>query len=333
MKQWTTHLLITASLALLPGTVLAKPKKATATQAVMDINSLMVEQQQWAGLSTKTIMVGDINWTYSEGGNPSKPTIMLVHGFSGDRNHWNMLAAKLTKNYHVIIPDLPAHGATEVPESYDYQVAELTTSLRRFAEAMNITHNLHVVGHSLGGAVSLLYASMYFMDIQSLTLISTAGLYKTTKSPYSKDPSLAIQQLQVQQKGDLKRVFNMVMTSPPFVPSAILDLEEQRMIDALPKLSKMTQRLLETAKLYSSDEFYLGLRAIEAPTLIVWGDSDPLFDLPAVAELQQELKNEQPPVILRNVGHLPMFEADQKVADALLGFLQGAGGKPNPFAK
>src|SRR3546814_6053443 len=54
-----------------------------------------------AGLVQKSVMVDGRAWPYLEGGDPAKPTLVLVHGFAGDKDNWPMLAAHL-RAYHVI---------------------------------------------------------------------------------------------------------------------------------------------------------------------------------------------------------------------------------------
>ena len=57
----------------------------TQTQAApsIDIQSVLQQERAWAGMETKRIKVGDIDWAYSEGGQAGKPTLLLVHGLAG----------------------------------------------------------------------------------------------------------------------------------------------------------------------------------------------------------------------------------------------------------
>ena len=50
------------------------------------------QQRKLAGLSSKSIRVGDVVWSYNEGGSHSKPTILLIHGLAGTRDNWNRVA-------------------------------------------------------------------------------------------------------------------------------------------------------------------------------------------------------------------------------------------------
>jgi pimeloyl-ACP methyl ester carboxylesterase len=318
--------LVLATSLLLSGTVLAAPAAAP-----LDIQQVLKEERAWAGLTSKTLTVGDIQWAYSEGGDPAKPTVMLVHGLSGSRDNWNRVARYLTPSFHVVIPDLPLHGDTRAPENYDAQIASLTESLRRFAEAGNFTQNLHIAGHSLGGAIAGLYASMYFQDTQSLLLVDTAGVYASAQSPYLKDPN-NLRQLLVQKPGDFARVLKIAMNQPPFIPGSLLQSQEQLMISHSADTARVINRMIETYGYYTPDSFATAVRAIEAPTLVIWGEKDAIIDAGVVPELTANLKNEEPPVILQGIGHTPILEAEQLVVQHYLPFLRKAQATPNKFA-
>ncbi|HJE74129.1 MAG TPA: alpha/beta hydrolase, partial [Acinetobacter johnsonii] len=78
----------------------------------LSLQSYLLQERVSAGLKTKTLKVDDIVWSYNEGGAVDKPTILLIHGFAGNRDNWNRVAQFLTPYYHVVIPDLPTNGDT-----------------------------------------------------------------------------------------------------------------------------------------------------------------------------------------------------------------------------
>ncbi len=297
----------------------------------MTFQQIMQEERAWAGLQTKTIKVNNIDWSYSIGGSSNKPTILLIHGLSGSRDNWNRVARYLTPHYQVIIPDLPLHGDTKAPADFDPQVATYQEELRKLTGALGVEKNIHVAGHSLGGAIALLYASIYFTETQSLMIMDSAGVYKNTNSPFLKDPQ-KMHEIVVKKAGDLDRVLKTAMYAPPFIPSALKREQEQLMISLAPQTTKVVNKLVEQAGYYTPEGFALPVRSIEAPTQIIWGEQDQVIDVGVVPELVEHLKNEEPPVILKGIGHSPLLEAEQLVIQSYLPFLQRAQAKPNPFA-
>lgn len=319
------------ALALSVCSVIPAVHAAPAANNAQLFQQTLQEERTWAGLSARTLKVGDVEWAYSEGGDKTKPTILLVHGLSGTRDNWNRVARYLTPYYHVVIPDLPAHGDTKVPAEYDLQVPNLTEALRRFTEAAGINKNLNIAGHSLGGAIVGLYAAQYFFDTQSLLLIDSAGVFKTAQSPYLKDPS-QLRNLVVNKPGDFDKLIGIAMASPPFIPSYLKQEQERLMIAQAATTNKFIDQLIKLYGYYTPETFALAAKSIEAPTLIIWGQQDKVIDAPVAAELKGLIKNAQEPVILPNVGHTPILEAEQVVVQKYLPFLQKAVATPNPFA-
>ena len=79
------------------------------------------------------------------------------------------------------------------------------------------------------------------------------------------------------------------------------------------------------------ETFQMAAHSIEAPTLVIWGDKDAVIDVSVVEELKEHLKNEEV-LILKDVGHTPILEADYPVSEAYLAFLAKAQAMPNKFA-
>src|SRR5690606_24550865 len=85
------------------------PPKAKSAEV---LQLYLSQQRIQAGLQSKTLKIGDVTWSYSEGGAKNKPSVILIHGLAGTRDNWNRVAQFLTPYYHVIIPDLPSNGDT-----------------------------------------------------------------------------------------------------------------------------------------------------------------------------------------------------------------------------
>jgi len=81
-----------------------------------------------AGLTKKEIKIDDHNVVYLEGG--KGPTILLLHGYTGSKDDWTTFAVYLTKDYHVVIPDIPGYGESSMIEKASY---DLSNQMSRFA--------------------------------------------------------------------------------------------------------------------------------------------------------------------------------------------------------
>lgn len=311
MLHWTG---VTAvSLSVLPRTSFAAP--------ALNFQNILQQERTWAGLQTKKLKVQDITWTYSEGGSSAKPTLLLIHGLSGTRDNWNRMARYLTPYYHVVIPDLPVHGETLVPENFDLSIPNLTEKIRRFVEAGQFDHQLHIAGHSMGGAIAMLYTAQYPINTHSLLLIDSAGVFKSANTPYLKDPAL-LKDLVVSKTGDFDKLIHLATASAPFIPNEIKVEQEKMMISQSKNTQKMVDQLVLMSKTYTPDSFALAARSIDVPTLIIWGKQDKIINVEVAQELKSLFKNAQPPILLEGVGHMPILEAEQLTVQPYLEFLK-----------
>lgn len=320
MKRNFNKIFIATAISFSSLTLSTLATTSSAAAPAISIQSVLQQERAWAVLQSKRVKVGEIEWAYSEGGAQGKPTIMLVHGLAGSRDNWNRVARYLTPYYHVIIPDLPGQGESKVANDFDYSIPNMTEKLRRFAEAINVDKNLHVAGHSMGGAISLLYAAQYPIDTKSLFLIDSAGVFKSGNTPYLKDPNL-LKNFIVSKPGDFDRLFKVAANLPPFIPNELKVEQEKLMISNAANTTKLIEQLIVMSKMYTPETFAIAARTIDQPVLIVWGEKDQIINVEAAAELKGLLKNAQAPVILKGVGHTPILEQEQILVQHYLEFM------------
>ena len=315
LKKYGAALTLACSLS-----VLSSPNLYAADSIGTNFQNILQQERNWAGLQSKTLKVGDVSWSYSEGGSNTKPTLLLIHGLAGSRDNWNRVARYLTTHYHVIVPDLPGSGDTQVPQDFDYSVPNLTEKLRRFVEAANLKGPIHIAGHSLGGSIALLYAGQYPFETKSLFLIDSAGIYRSANTIYLKDPAY-LKQLLVSKKGDFNYLMKQTMSTPPFIPKEFIQAQENQMMTRSAQTQKLVDQLIALNKVYTPDSFKVLTKTIDAPTLILWGKQDKIINVEVADELKSLLKNAQTPIILDNVGHMPILEAEQLVVQQYIPFL------------
>ncbi|MBB6286312.1 MULTISPECIES: alpha/beta fold hydrolase [unclassified Pseudomonas] len=98
--------------------------------------------------------VGDVKVFYREAGDPSAPTVLLLHGFAGSSFMFRELMPELADRYHVIAPDLPAFGFTEAPPrgEYAYTFSQLAKTIGQFTEQLKLDKYALMV-HDYGAPV------------------------------------------------------------------------------------------------------------------------------------------------------------------------------------
>lgn len=113
-----------ASTTLLPVTL---PNNASAAQSpfVVDMKSMEIDGQTIA---------------YREAGDPSNPTVLLLHGFPTSSHMFRELIPVLAEDYHVIAPDYLGFGASDMPpaETYDYSFANAAETVTRLIDEIGV---------------------------------------------------------------------------------------------------------------------------------------------------------------------------------------------------
>ena len=116
---------------------------------------------------------------YLESGN-SNQTLVLVHGLGASAERWSNVIPIFSKNFKVIVPDLIGFGYSDKP-LLDYTPEFFSDFLYKFFVESAVEEPF-VVGSSLGGQISVEYASTRTSDVKKLVLVSPAGIDETIHS-------------------------------------------------------------------------------------------------------------------------------------------------------
>src|SRR5215213_10351204 len=108
---------------------------------------------------------------YQEFGDPSKPTIVLIHGYTASLYVWKTTAPMLADaGFHVIALDLLGFGYSDKPSWFDYAISSQARIVARFMNRLGIGRAT-IVGSSYGGAVAATLALDYPERVEKLVLV------------------------------------------------------------------------------------------------------------------------------------------------------------------
>lgn len=265
----------------------------------------------------KNVTVDGRNWPYLEGGDPAKPLLLLVHGFAGDKDNWSMIAPYLTRDYHVIAPDLPGFGENERNPDLAYDLQAQTARLKQFADTLGLNRP-HVGGNSMGGWIALRYAIDYPQALASLILLNNAGVNGANESDLQKQAAdETYNPLVLAGLEDADRLVAMVVHKPPYIPAR---LKPVLYADALKYRDQLDSIFWVIAS--EGRDFPLNdrLGEVKVPTLIIWGRHDRLLDVSCVAVLEAGIAGSRSH-IFEHVGHVPMIEDPKATAAVMKDFL------------
>ena len=122
------------------------------------------------------IEVGGVRLHYYDYGTAGKPPMLCIHGGAANGHWFDFIAPGLVDDHHVIALDLRGHGDSAAVEPPSYTYADYAADMDKFVHAMDL-RDFVLMGHSMGGTVSLLYAATYPGRAKSLIVIdSTVNL-------------------------------------------------------------------------------------------------------------------------------------------------------------
>jgi len=266
-----------------------------------------------AGLTEKSVQVDDHRIVYLEGG--SGATVLLLHGFSGEKDHWTRFARYLTPFYHVIIPDVPGFGQSSKIYSALYDIKSQAKRLERFMEVLKM-ESFNIAGNSMGGRIAGQIALDNPARVLTLALFDSSGVKPPKKSPFQLAFDQGKNLLLAENADDYDRVMKLSFHKPIWLPAPVKKYFADKAVRERPFNHKIeNDNRVRPQEL----EPYLGL--IKARTLIIWGDDDRILDMSAVKVFEAGIKVHKT-VIMKQCGHAPMLERPEEAARHYLEFLR-----------
>jgi len=294
---------------------------ATVENSIFDMG-LGVERSM-ADFEEKQIQLTDHTWVYLESqtdtGSPQLPIVVLVHGFGADKDNWTRMTQKLT-GFHVIAPDLPGHGDSSFDENAQYGFDKQSRRLAEFVDALGLK-SFHLVGNSMGGGISALYAYRHPSRVKSLALVDAVGFYGDTPSELQniiknkqKNPLI------VRSTEDMEALMNFAMEQVPFLPWPATNVLARKAMNKEQANDHIFKHITEEAEAAKySGGFQHIFENLNVPSLVLWGEEDRVLHVSSVDKFFQYMPNVEVEV-WPNVGHAPMVEVPEKTAQRLMKF-------------
>ena len=256
----------------------------------------------------------------------SGPALILVHGVASSSRTWRRVIPRLAERFTVVAPDLLGHGASAKLRG-DYSLGAHASGIRDLMVALGIDRAT-LVGHSLGGGVAMQFAYQFPERIERLVLVGSGG--------FGEEVSLLLRVLTlpgaeyILPLGCRPEFSRAIARGTGWLgrigvrPSALAEEIWNGYVSLGTKDSR--NAFLHTLRsvvdvtgqrVSAIDRLYL---AREVPTLIVWGDRDPLIPVAHGRRAHRAIKGSVLKVY-RDVGHFPHFDEPERFVDDLVDFI------------
>jgi pimeloyl-ACP methyl ester carboxylesterase len=281
-------------------------------------------------LSSAEIAVRGVRSPVTQAGPPdATEAVVFVHGNPGPADDWTDLLARVGAFARAIAPDMPGYGRADKPRDFAYTIAGYADHLGGLLDQLGV-HRAHLVAHDFGGAWALAWAVDHPDRFASATLINTGVLIDYKWHHYAK----------IWRTPIVGELFQATATRPAF--RLLVGRENPRLPrEALDRIyaaasSWGTKRAI--LKLYRATPAKLAsapteaLRALDPPTLVVWGTDDAYIPREQAQRQRQSFPSARIE-LLEGLGHWPFHEDPERVASLVVPFLHkqlgipGAGGE------
>jgi pimeloyl-ACP methyl ester carboxylesterase len=247
-----------------------------------------------------TVNLDGLTFHYSDTG--LGEVVLLLHGNVASARWWLPTIERLPAGLRAVAPDMRGYGLCAMPGE-GYTVALRAADLRAFVAALGLDR-IHLVGHSLGGAVALQFAIETPAPLRSLTLLDPAPIEGRITPPQVYDAIPAL----LANRALFAQALRLVAPAGPFG-----DAWERLVDDGLMTDPAAWKGAADTLATWNVE---CEVAVLRLPTLLVWGAGDTVVGRDSAERAARAIPGCRL-VVLEGVGHSPNVERPDEFAQLL----------------
>lgn len=238
------------------------------------------------------------------------PAVLMLHGIGGSLELWSAQFVGANRGLRLIALDLPGHGLSDFGDQ-PYSLEKFAAFAWKFLDALGLA-GVHLVGNSMGGAVSLLMLARQPARVRSVLLAASAALGRASPTPF-RLMTLPVLGSVLTKAGPtaVKQQINAIFDPAYAVPDSVRQTIERNVMRPgaqaafLATLRQMTDAGGQRPALVQAAQAALG--AARVPVLLLHGRQDRVIPV-AHSEAAVRLNPNARLVVLDRCGHTPQLE-------------------------
>lgn len=249
-------------------------------------------------------------------------TVVLVHGFGEDGSMWQSQVDFLKEHYRIIVPDMPGSGASDFVTGANINTyAAIIQEILEVEAIVNPLLQLEgvaMIGHSMGGYITLAFAANYPQYLNSLGLFHSSAFADDAEKKADRKKAIAF----INNNGAQAFLKNII---PKLFTKSFADKHPEKINSLLYKTNNFTSEALVQyyEAMINRPDRRDTLRNFNKPVLFIIGEHDPA--IPLQTSLQQvHLPSVVVVSILAQSAHMGMWEEEARANQLLLAFISGS---------
>lgn len=238
---------------------------------------------------------------------------------------WENQVAALSKRYRLYIPDLLGYGYSDRPK-VDYTPSLFVDMVRQFMDRLDV-RNASLIGNSMGGGIAWAFALAHPERVDKLVLIDSMPprvipairnrLFRWFLA-IRHIPLLSSLAVALRTRHMVRVVLRQIVCNNRLITEAVVERQYR-----ISRLAGTAWVIASTIRYADDVARYAGtLATLHKPTLIIWGERDELFPVEVGRQLHTSIPDSRL-VVIKDSGHIPMWETPDETNRAILEFLDG----------
>lgn len=240
-------------------------------------------------------------------------TVVFLHGFIEDHSIWNNFSDLLHSKFTSICIDLPGFGKSDV-FAENHSMVFMADKVAQVLENEKIEKCI-LVGHSMGGYVSLAFAKLYPEKLEGIVLFHSQAAADSTHAKTNRDRTIQVVQ------------HNHTNFINAFIPSLFAEENVEKFTNEIEELRKIAAEttsegiIAALAGMRDREDHLETLEKLEIPVYFIIGKQDSRIPMETIIP-QLQLPSNCEALIMDKVGHMGFIEAKEKTYLSIEDFLE-----------
>ena len=278
--------------------------------------------KEWLPQS-KWVQANNLNFHYLEWGDPTKPPILMLHGFAQQAHSWDFVALAFADKHRIIALDQRGHGDSDWAPDGDYTPETQQQDIAAIVDKLNLD-GFVLMGLSMGGRNSFTYASNNPERVRALVIVDAGP----------ENVRLGTQNIQrfVEQDDQLDSIDAFVdrvvsynpRRDPVQIRGSIInnlkELSNGKWTWKYDKILRSPGRMGQHQDPDTTKRLWNYLESLSCPTLVVRGDRSDVISTETTDEMHKRIPSSRL-AIVENAGHLVMGDNPSGFESAVTKFI------------